>query len=1161
MYRCITTGIPTALVHSLARQIAAWRSNDPFGRILVLAPDSDVVRSLRDELPIALLSLRQPASAGSQHQPVSVGLFNVEVVTLAAWARTVAAHRLAASSRRPLPRFASLAVIAEAIRRTKAETSALSPQSRSGADPRDRPNFHHVVLTEIMNLKKAGVKPEALRGTAERRFAREVAAIYEASEEILGEGAWVDLSDVIAMAAEQLEKEASLDGPVGVALFGFTELNNLEQRLVAALTNVADETAAFLPWVPDAPAFALTTSLVEHLSALWQTEAQQAQPDADPPAGPLLCQLLHPDRGTVHSIPEISFLSAPDPVQEWLEIARWIWRQMERDEDLRFSDIRIIAPNLGQVRAVARDVFAQAGIPCFSVQGTSLLESDSGRSLIQVLDTLESGLTRSAVLELITTCPLKPEWTASEKGPIPPTEWDRITRLAGVVGGLGAGKTVRSEWLDRLRRYDDQLAQRIRHYRSGFEEEGPQVSKERMEIDRAYAEKLHELIEAIDDIRTSVAAKERTKRWDEWVTAVREGWHLLFDLDREPDIVVQIEALLEEMSQYRGVAPLAPAAVRRRMLSDALEAKCVPPSKRDEPGVWIGDLAAARYRRPVILIITGLVDPEFPRPQQASALALFDAGKVEFRPASSRNGDTAEASGRTITIDRSVAHDYLLYAMALSSARKRVHLSYPRCETSKDTQRLPSSAFLDTLSGLLKPYCDDDGQPVPWDERALRAKLSERGEWLLKRPIPVPEDVTAWLNADEFDLAHAGNLADTPTGELWVDGLGVFARRSRALLRARRLGGVNQYDGWVVGIPALREHLSRQFEPTHPVSPSRVEMHATCPFRYFVQHVLDVGPLPEPTYEMTLDKLLFGTLLHNLLARFYRHLRETDALPFDRLPEEEYRRRFEEFAARHRQEIALRTVLPVPVAWDIQWKTLTERAWRAVERSLIEKGQWEPRCMELGLGVVEEYLDGRSSGEPIRIGIGEQGEVALHGIVDRVDFSRDGSSARIVDYKSGKNWYRKKKAGHTNAGRLVQLVVYASGLAGWLTHGGENRTVTEAAYHYLRERPPEVSSSQNDTAFDVLTAEALEAARTELRRVLRIVLEGVRRGEFPPLPEQRPTDPYSDCTRCDVAVACGSLTELTARWKQLVADDRIRRFLALRGEEPAAEGESDDDAS
>lgn len=201
--------------------------------------------------------------------------------------------------------------------------------------------------------------------------------------------------------------------------------------------------------------------------------------------------------------------------------------------------------------------------------------------------------------------------------------------------------------------------------------------------------------------------------------------------------------------------------------------------------------------------------------------------------------------------------------------------------------------------------------------------------------------------------------------------------------------------------------------------------------------------------------------------------------------------------------------------------------------------------MELGLGITNESTDPASREQPIAMAVPGSDPVALRGIVDRVDFGRDGASARVIDYKWGKA--PGKMASHLDAGRKVQLAVYAAGLADWLAASGERRTITEAAYHYLRDPVP-ASASPADSTWP-LQRVPLDAGRDELQRVLRVVLGGIRGGVFPPVPGGAPQTPFGDCTYCDVAAACGSLTNLSGRWESLSKDAVIAELQLLRAAE------------
>ena len=972
--------------------------------------------------------------------------------------------------------------------------------------------------------------------------ARLTGALFAASEQVLADGSWVDISDAIRMAAEQIESGPQTDDRelAGLGLFGFTELNALEERLVRALATWPTPQAAFIPWLDQAPAFEATTPLVRTMERLWGVAARTADveaplPAAAPPALPLLRDLFRTDRDAVHDIPQITLASAPDPVQEWLDVARWIWEKMEQSDasgaDLRFSDIHVVAPNGGQVRSIARDVFAEAGIPAHWAGGVPLVESDTGRSLMQFLETIDSGLTCSAVMELLTTCPLKAEWLSARGEEVPPTEWDRIARLAGVVGGLGAGRTVEGEWIVPLERHAARLEQRLQNEVADAEMDEIGESRARLQRDLAYTVALTDVVEHLNGIRAKIAEAERTRRWAEWVAAVREGWREVMGFpESEGDALARVERLLDEIALYDRVAPLAPSATCRRLLADALGRQTVRPADDNEAGVRVSDLAGVLYRRPRAVVVTGLVDSEFPVPCQRTALAMRPPETIACRT----------SAERTTQVDKQVAIGYQHYATALGAAREQVRLSYARAQTGQEERRLPSSVFFDTLRRLVRPLPDEHGSPRPWEQRTLQAALAERGTWQVRRPVP--ECRPPYLNVSEFDLAWAGRMRGSDRGRQWVGALREqgLAGRGLELLAAREAGGVSRYDGWIDD-PALAERVRAEMEKTFPISPSRLETYAVCPFRYFARHVLGVSPMPEPSDELMLDALTCGSILHSVLSGFFRSLR-SEGVVLHELSAEQCRQRFDDFVTRYRARLSARIDLPAPLVWDAQCALISERAWRAVDCAYREAATWQPHAMELGLGVVTESTDPTSQECPITVDVVGHGPVELRGIIDRVDFGHDGSSARIIDYKWGKA--PGKAVSCLDAGRRVQLVIYATGLADWLAASGERRAVTEVAYHYLRQSVP-ASTEPSDEAWP-LHRVPLDEAREELGVVLRVVLSGIRGGVFPPVPENAPNDPYGDCAYCDVAAACGSLTNLTGRWRSLIEDDLIAELQGLR---------------
>jgi hypothetical protein len=256
---------------------------------------------------------------------------------------------------------------------------------------------------------------------------------------------------------------------------------------------------------------------------------------------------------------------------------------------------------------------------------------------------------------------------------------------------------------------------------------------------------------------------------------------------------------------------------------------------------------------------------------------------------------------------------------------------------------------------------------------------------------------------------------------------------------------------------------------------------------------------------------------------------------------------FDRFADRKRREFEQREDVPPDAVWRIRWSALMEAAWASIAQVIADAQTWEPAYIELGLGAVGRGGDPASTTEPMLLPLPDGSILAVRGVIDRVDFSRAGASARIVDYKSGKMPIIPKSGGKTNRGQLLQVLLYAHGLNGWLERTGAVRSLTEAAYHYLRTSVP-ADAPDVPPPFDILSFEGdeLEAALAELGSALGIIVPCIIRGEFLPLPGDPPNANHSACSRCDVADVCGSLPELSRRWRTYRNDARAAAFMALR---------------
>ena len=94
---------------------------------------------------------------------------------------------------------------------------------------------------------------------------------------------------------------------------------------------------------------------------------------------------------------------------------------------------------------------------------------------------------------------------------------------------------------------------------------------------------------------------------------------------------------------------------------------------------------------------------------------------------------------------------------------------------------------------------------------------------------------------------------------------------------AREWSGMTTYDGWL-GAPTPELAITAQ----HRIfSPSKLEMLARCPYRYFLNHVLEIQPIEKAESDPTrwLDPLSYGALLHALFHKFMQLLKARGERP------------------------------------------------------------------------------------------------------------------------------------------------------------------------------------------------------------------------------------------------------------------------------------------
>jgi hypothetical protein len=302
--------------------------------------------------------------------------------------------------------------------------------------------------------------------------------------------------------------------------------------------------------------------------------------------------------------------------------------------------------------------------------------------------------------------------------------------------------------------------------------------------------------------------------------------------------------------------------------------------------------------------------------------------------------------------------------------------------------------------------------------------------------------------------------------------------------------------------------LSDEDPRNNPLYVTSLERFATCPWRSLLESTLRVAPPPDALAEIpSVDALLLGSMAHEVLEKIARR-----GLPVRDV--------------HSTGEAVLRDLLEaeaVPIPWP-NAKLLEEILSGVVRKAALQLGvpEWEGLLLRRLRPIVEraKELDWDGGSRSVScLGVEVQDDIVFRGSddrelplffrVDRVDRPVDGSALCLVDYKSGKSFFknttdkgrRSELLKAAASGTKLQAIVYAL--------SGEGRT---GVYQFLRPDAP-VEKANFSVGGDDEVEHALQSAVT-------VLWNGISNGAYPPRLLDGKGVGASHCSHCSVSEAC-----------------------------------------
>lgn len=362
------------------------------------------------------------------------------------------------------------------------------------------------------------------------------------------------------------------------------------------------------------------------------------------------------------------------------------------------------------------------------------------------------------------------------------------------------------------------------------------------------------------------------------------------------------------------------------------------------------------------------------------------------------------------------------------------------------------------------------------------------------KPVGFIPENSLFIDDQEWWLT---NLKQTPNSQDFT----TFSARHPWLgqgmvaFKARQGSVFTCYDGKINVSP---KELDPR-ENSRPISCSRIELLAKCPFQYFVREILALEPTDEmiPDPKEWLNPMEFGSLLHAVFQQFMEEITSRGEKCSFTVHENLILSIAKEMSESQKDEVPW----PNEAAVDIDTRKILDACRIFLKAEEEHCKNVDPMYFETPFGMKDR---GKSSAvgskDPVWIGIDGTSGFYSRGVIDRVDRRSDGDY-EVWDYKTGSTFSMKKGNG-LNRGRLIQYAIYAIAVEELLKRAEQNGRVKSSGYFF----PGPKGNGKRYIR---------ELNNEQLSQVLTNLFDLMKSGAFPCSSDDE------DCRFCEYAYLCG----------------------------------------
>jgi RecB family exonuclease len=799
----------------------------------------------------------------------------------------------------------------------------------------------------------------------------------------------------------------------------------------------------------------------------------------------------------------LALVSAPGESRAAVEIVREIMRAVRDGVIGGLHEAAVILRQPEDEIPIIAEMLRLRGIPYFVQGGTSFAERPFSKAVVAI-STLESNsFSRQAVLNAmeLTAASLpeefQPGWDVQG--------WRALTNSPRFLSGLESWDTGTQalvwEAQKDLRRAKARISGGLKEEDNGNRERSVESASMRLEIATS-------LQNAWQLLRGSATAWPDSLGWEDWAEFLERRFEPV--LGGSADWASFLNILdelrnLQALSEISGSAAQESFARMQGILAQSLASLTCRAGMFQRSGVNLLPISAARGLRFPLVIIPGLEEGRFPaRLRQDSLLLDAERFRMDGMPIKSKR----------------IEEEKLLFDMASRSAEKRLVLITSRLDESSDRERIPSQFFLSTASSA-------QGRVVSSRDLST-GKIVGFRSISLDNPAPGENEVPV----DEGEIRLRAITANRDSARTVLEVLGRMEPKRlqgpRAYDEARWRKTLTRFDGRITNPILVRKVAQKMGASAGQVSASRLEEYAKCPYYFFLKRIIKLEPWEEEINREGLDPLQRGLLVHSIVEEF---LKERCGETFPSTPEEAL---WSILSAQAQTKLEAARPAGLPdLLWEIESESIVAllREWLAFEKRRLCEGMFVS-SLERPFGVFSD----EERYPAFRLQAGKH-TFDFRGRIDRVDLSRDGKRARVIDYKTGmlpdSMAPRKGARQLLMSGEKIQIAVY-KGALGVLE---EFKEVNFVEGEYLHLQPKDARPVP--CAFSV---EELEKASQLLPKILEIIGDGIETGAFFARTKGA-VRPYGHCDFCDYLPVCGK--DRVQREERKENDPAVRRFSNL----------------